>query len=1316
MTTTFNAVAVNTVLKLKDTVNGFSTSLASPALAANRTWTLPSTYPAGSYALISDTNGNLTASQLSLTSGVTGTLPVGSGGTGLTTITVNGVVYGNGTSPAGVTSAGVQYQSLIAGPSGVPAFNAVALDQLASTSGTLPIARGGTGVTTVPTNGQLLIGNGSGYTVASPTGDANVIVTAGSGTLAFSLANTISSNTSGNAATATILQTARNINGVSFNGSADITVTAAAGTLTGTTLNSTVVSSSLTSVGTIASGVWNGTAVGATYGGTGLTAYNVGDVLYCATSNTLTTLPRPSVTSVLQNTSAGAVTWLDKSQIDTGLIVHEAVQYATTQNISSQTTVQTTQASFSNNNVITTVDLPAWPIGTRLSSPANIYAGTYIVSGPTGTGPYTWVMSSIAFTSATAQTVDGTNGYFTTNVGSGAIVTGSTSLTTVTAPSWVVGTLLSGSGIATGAYIVSGSGNSWVMSAPATATGTINIDGGTGFFTNINLSSASNFDLAQATFTGAVSGGTTLTVTGLSSGTILIGQAIYSASTTNSPVITAFVSGVSGGNGVYTISPASANFSAEAMTSSWRPVAGNRLLIKNQTDLKQNGLYQVLNSYSISRAIDNDGTPSAEITSGDYVLVMKGSNYINTGWVLQGAGTKVPNTDNMVWAQFSSVGSIQPGAGISITGSTVSTDNTPNGGITNGGGNHLDFSGTNSAIVGNLPANHGGTGFGSYAVGDLLYANTTSTFAKLAAATTGNVLKSAGTNTAPVYGQVALTTDVSGTLPLTNGGTGSSSLATQYGVVYATSTTAYGYTSAGTTGLPLLANTGSGPAFGQLNISSGTNVTGVLAVANGGTSVSALTDRAVVIGRGTAAVEFAAPGTAGIPLVSTGASTNPAFGALDLDVAGATTGTLGVARGGTNLASLTQYGVFIGQGTADPTFASPSTAGLALVSTGATSSPSFGAIDLDATGVVTGTLAVASGGTNLASYTTGDILYASGSTTLASLADVATGNVILSGGVGVAPSYGKVGLTTHVSGVLPIANGGTNASSVTPYGVQFANSAGSAISSLTPISYKTLVQGTAAGNPAWSNAIYASSVMDPSNPNDTVVTLTGVGSVANYLDITNAVATANPKLTAVGADTNIGLDLQAKGTGTYRFLGTADQGAELRLFEDTDNGSNYARVKVPDALAGNTLFQLPATNGTNGYVLKTDGSGVTSWTNPAAVATPDTISIVPQQVDVDNTSYVTVGYFSYRQPTYPSITSISIAYEVETVTSTLSIRLYDLTAAAAVVGATAQSTGFNIHTTTSIPAASGRWALQVLKSAGAGANPQIYGVQLIFNA
>ena len=77
----------------------------------------------------------------------------------------------------------------------------------------------------------------------------------------------------------------------------------------------------------------------------------------------------------------------------------------------------------------------------------------------------------------------------------------------------------------------------------------------------------------------------------------------------------------------------------------------------------------------------------------------------------------------------------------------------------------------------------------------------------------------------------------------------------------------------------------------------------------------------------------------------------------------------------------------------------------------------------------TGTLAATRGGTGLGSYAVGDLLYADTTTSLAKLADVATGNALISGGVGVAPSWGKIGLTTHISGVLPVANGGTNASS-----------------------------------------------------------------------------------------------------------------------------------------------------------------------------------------------------------------------------------------------------------------------------------------------
>jgi hypothetical protein len=82
---------------------------------------------------------------------------------------------------------------------------------------------------------------------------------------------------------------------------------------------------------------------------------------------------------------------------------------------------------------------------------------------------------------------------------------------------------------------------------------------------------------------------------------------------------------------------------------------------------------------------------------------------------------------------------------------------------------------------------------------------------------------------------------------------------------------------------------------------------------------------------------------------------------------------------------------------------------------------------LAAGSLATGFTAVSAplGGTGQTSYAVGDLVYADTTTSLAKLADVAVGNALISGGVAAAPSYGKIGLATHVSGTLPIANGGT---------------------------------------------------------------------------------------------------------------------------------------------------------------------------------------------------------------------------------------------------------------------------------------------------
>ena len=74
------------------------------------------------------------------------------------------------------------------------------------------------------------------------------------------------------------------------------------------------------------------------------------------------------------------------------------------------------------------------------------------------------------------------------------------------------------------------------------------------------------------------------------------------------------------------------------------------------------------------------------------------------------------------------------------------------------------------------------------------------------------------------------------------------------------------------------------------------------------------------------------------------------------------------------------------------------------------------------------------GGTGQTAYTVGDILYADTTTSLAKLSDVATGNALISGGVSGNPSWGKIGLATHVDGTLPVANGGTGVTSSTGSG------------------------------------------------------------------------------------------------------------------------------------------------------------------------------------------------------------------------------------------------------------------------------------------
>ena len=54
-------------------------------------------------------------------------------------------------------------------------------------------------------------------------------------------------------------------------------------------------------------------------------------------------------------------------------------------------------------------------------------------------------------------------------------------------------------------------------------------------------------------------------------------------------------------------------------------------------------------------------------------------------------------------------------------------------------------------------------------------------------------------------------------------------------------------------------------------------------------------------------------------------------------------------------------------------------------------------------------------------------------------------------------------------------------------------------------------------------------------------------------------------------------------------------GGSLKLYEDTDNGTNFVALKSPNAVTSDTTFVLPDGDGSNGQFLKTDGSGQLSF-------------------------------------------------------------------------------------------------------------------------
>lgn len=134
---------------------------------------------------LSSTDWNTFNNKAPATSGTS--LLYGNGSGGFSNVTIgSGISFAGGTLSA--TGSGGTVTSVAAT---VPAFLSVSGSPI-TTSGTLaitlsgtalPVANGGTGITTTPTNGQIPIGNGTNYTAAAITAGLNIAVTNGAGSI-----------------------------------------------------------------------------------------------------------------------------------------------------------------------------------------------------------------------------------------------------------------------------------------------------------------------------------------------------------------------------------------------------------------------------------------------------------------------------------------------------------------------------------------------------------------------------------------------------------------------------------------------------------------------------------------------------------------------------------------------------------------------------------------------------------------------------------------------------------------------------------------------------------------------------------------------------------------------------------------------------------------------------------------------------------------------------------------------------------------------------------------------------------------------------
>ena len=169
--------------------------------------------------------------------------------------------------------------------------------------------------------------------------------------------------------------------------------------------------------------------------------------------------------------------------------------------------------------------------------------------------------------------------------------------------------------------------------------------------------------------------------------------------------------------------------------------------------------------------------------------------------------------------------------------------------------------------------------------------------------------------------------------------------------------------------------------------------------------------------------------------------------------------------------------------------------------------------------------------------------------------------------------------------VLKVAKGGTGQSSYTNGQLLIGNTTGNTLTKAT----LTAGTGISVTNSTGSITIAATAdVVGPASATDNAFT---------RFDGTTGKLVQN-STGATLSDTGA-----AVFTGALDVLGNSTAGSNIKLYEDTDNGTNYVSFKAPDTIAANVTWTLPSADGSSAQVLQTNGSGVLSFATVSG-ATP----------------------------------------------------------------------------------------------------------------